>query len=65
MKRRTSQNEYGHFHKHSNLYGAYRSTARPLCTTELNHLLWVLESAPAMAQADETWAEKLIPDDPR
>jgi hypothetical protein len=36
-------------------------TAKESGLDSYRYLLWVLESAPAMAQTDENWAEKLIP----
>jgi transposase len=36
-------------------------TAKESGLDPYRYLLWVLESAPALAQADEDWAEKLIP----
>jgi transposase len=36
-------------------------TAKESGLDPYRYLLWVLESAPAMAQTDENWAEKLIP----
>jgi hypothetical protein len=36
-------------------------TAKERSLDPYRYLLWVLKSAPALAQTDETWAEKLIP----
>jgi hypothetical protein len=36
-------------------------TAKESCLDPYRYLLWALKSAPALAQADENWAEKLIP----
>jgi hypothetical protein len=36
-------------------------TAKENSLDPYRYLLWVLKSAPALAQADEGWAEKLIP----
>jgi hypothetical protein len=36
-------------------------TAKESGQDPCRYLLWVLESAPALKQVDEDWAEKLIP----
>jgi transposase len=36
-------------------------TAKDTSLDPYRYLLWVLKTAPALAQTDETWAEKLIP----